>query len=203
MLTRVVVRLGALQARPRHRSRPDRRGAGHQPQAMGHRDAPDFRVHRRAPARATAPCARVFAVGDEKQSIFSFQGAAPREFDAPPQGIPERDSATPGSSSTSVSFTYSFRSGPAILQCGRRRVPGSRGDLPQHHMRTTTGIRCTSRWPTPRRAWSNCGSWPKPTTGRTSRAGARRSTASPRPARGKAGAAHPAPRSSGWSRAAP
>ena len=23
----------------------------------------------------------VFAVGDEKQSIFSFQGAAPREFD--------------------------------------------------------------------------------------------------------------------------
>ena len=25
----------------------------------------------------------IFAVGDEKQSIFSFQGAAPREFDAP------------------------------------------------------------------------------------------------------------------------
>ena len=31
----------------------------------------------------------VFAVGDEKQSIFSFQGAAPREFDAAPQGAEE------------------------------------------------------------------------------------------------------------------
>ena len=31
----------------------------------------------------------VFAVGDEKQSIFSFQGAAPREFDAAPPRVEE------------------------------------------------------------------------------------------------------------------
>ena len=36
----------------------------------------------------------VFAVGDEKQSIFSFQGAAPREFDAPPASW-SRSSKTP------------------------------------------------------------------------------------------------------------
>ena len=35
-----------------------------------------------SPARARAAAQRtIFAVGDEKQSIFSFQGAAPREFD--------------------------------------------------------------------------------------------------------------------------
>ena len=74
-------RLGALQARPRHRPHPGRRGAGHQPEAMGdHRRSLAARVHRRRRARA-ARCARtIFAVGDEKQSIFSFQGAAPAEF---------------------------------------------------------------------------------------------------------------------------
>ena len=47
MLDRVVVRLGALQARPRRRSRADRRGAGHQPAAMGHRRAHHRRIHLR------------------------------------------------------------------------------------------------------------------------------------------------------------
>jgi ATP-dependent helicase/nuclease subunit A len=56
----------------------------------------------------------VFAVGDEKQSIFSFQGAAPREFDkmrrafaTACQGI-ERDLRY-------LPFRHSFRSGPNIL----------------------------------------------------------------------------------------
>ena len=31
----------------------------------------------------------IFAVGDEKQSIFSFQGAVPREFDRAPRGAAE------------------------------------------------------------------------------------------------------------------
>jgi ATP-dependent helicase/nuclease subunit A len=57
----------------------------------------------------------VFAVGDEKQSIFSFQGAAPREFDARRRELQRKFTAA-GLEFDPVSFTYSFRSGPAILQ---------------------------------------------------------------------------------------
>jgi ATP-dependent helicase/nuclease subunit A len=57
----------------------------------------------------------VFAVGDEKQSIFSFQGAAPREFDARRRELKKRFTDA-GLKFDPVSFTYSFRSGPAILQ---------------------------------------------------------------------------------------
>ena len=57
----------------------------------------------------------VFAVGDEKQSIFSFQGAAPHEFDAR-RRLLERKFRDAGLKFDPVSFTYSFRSGPAILQ---------------------------------------------------------------------------------------
>lgn len=57
----------------------------------------------------------VFAVGDEKQSIFSFQGAAPREFDLRRREL-RRKFEDAGLKFDPVSFTYSFRSGPAILQ---------------------------------------------------------------------------------------
>jgi ATP-dependent helicase/nuclease subunit A len=57
----------------------------------------------------------MFAVGDEKQSIFSFQGAAPREFDSRRRGL-ERKFIDAGLKFDPVSFTYSFRSGAAILQ---------------------------------------------------------------------------------------
>src|SRR5438034_6663637 len=56
----------------------------------------------------------VFAVGDEKQSIFSFQGAAPREFDLRRRAL-QRKFEGAGLKFDAVSFTYSFRSGPAIL----------------------------------------------------------------------------------------
>jgi ATP-dependent helicase/nuclease subunit A len=56
----------------------------------------------------------IFAVGDEKQSIFSFQGAAPREFDTRRRGL-QRKFADAGLKFDPVSFTYSFRSGTAIL----------------------------------------------------------------------------------------
>ena len=49
--------MGALQARSRHRSCADRRGAGHQPEAVGDRAAPDRRVHGR-PGRARGRRAR-------------------------------------------------------------------------------------------------------------------------------------------------
>ena len=57
----------------------------------------------------------VFAVGDEKQSIFSFQGAAPHEFADRRQRFGARFKAA-GLAFETISFTYSFRSGPAILQ---------------------------------------------------------------------------------------
>src|SRR5258705_1194087 len=57
----------------------------------------------------------IFAVGDEKQSIFSFQGAAPHEFDSRRRGL-ERKFIDAGLKFDPVSFTYSFRSGAAILQ---------------------------------------------------------------------------------------
>lgn len=56
----------------------------------------------------------VFAVGDEKQSIFSFQGAEPREFDARRRELHRRFTAA-GLKFDPVAFTYSFRSGAAIL----------------------------------------------------------------------------------------
>jgi ATP-dependent helicase/nuclease subunit A len=57
----------------------------------------------------------VFAVGDEKQSIFSFQGAAPREFDIRRWELKKKfeDAEL---RFESIPFTYSFRSGQAILK---------------------------------------------------------------------------------------
>jgi ATP-dependent helicase/nuclease subunit A len=57
----------------------------------------------------------IFAVGDEKQSIFSFQGAAPHEFDLRRREL-DRRFTNAGLKFDPVSFTYSFRSAPAILQ---------------------------------------------------------------------------------------
>jgi ATP-dependent helicase/nuclease subunit A len=57
----------------------------------------------------------VFAVGDEKQSIFSFQGAAPREFDDRRRRWRQTFEGA-GLTFERVPFTYSFRSGAAILQ---------------------------------------------------------------------------------------
>src|SRR6266702_2871976 len=56
----------------------------------------------------------VFAVGDEKQSIFSFQGAAPHEFDARRRELNRKFTAA-GLKFDPVAFTYSFRSGATIL----------------------------------------------------------------------------------------
>jgi ATP-dependent helicase/nuclease subunit A len=57
----------------------------------------------------------VFAVGDEKQSIFSFQGAAPHEFDERRHRWQQKFEGA-GLKFERVPFTYSFRSGEAILQ---------------------------------------------------------------------------------------
>ncbi|MGH6822435.1 MAG: UvrD-helicase domain-containing protein, partial [Methylocella sp.] len=55
-----------------------------------------------------------FAVGDEKQSIFSFQGAAPHMFDKMRQEFDKRFSDG-GQSFANVRLTDSFRSAPGVL----------------------------------------------------------------------------------------
>jgi ATP-dependent helicase/nuclease subunit A len=57
----------------------------------------------------------IFAVGDEKQSIFSFQGAAPREFDLQGREL-ERKFTEARLQFERLAFKHSFRSGTAILQ---------------------------------------------------------------------------------------
>ncbi|MGD9769369.1 MAG: double-strand break repair helicase AddA, partial [Pseudolabrys sp.] len=56
----------------------------------------------------------IFAVGDEKQSIFSFQGAAPREFDEMRRAFTELSRGVE-QELRHVKFQYSFRSGPNVL----------------------------------------------------------------------------------------
>ncbi len=56
----------------------------------------------------------LFAVGDEKQSIFSFQGAVMREFDLRRRDFERRFGAAQ-LSFKSVNFNYSFRSGAGVL----------------------------------------------------------------------------------------
>ena len=56
----------------------------------------------------------IFAVGDEKQSIFSFQGAEPHQFDRRRRELQRRFQEA-GLTFDPVSFTYSVRSGAAIL----------------------------------------------------------------------------------------
>ncbi|HEY6994942.1 MAG TPA: double-strand break repair helicase AddA [Xanthobacteraceae bacterium] len=56
----------------------------------------------------------VFAVGDEKQSIFSFQGAAPREFEVMHRTFDALSKAV-AHDFRYVRFRHSFRSGPNVL----------------------------------------------------------------------------------------
>jgi ATP-dependent helicase/nuclease subunit A len=56
----------------------------------------------------------IFAVGDEKQSIFSFQGAAPREFAVMHHAF-EKLSKAAEHEFRHVRFRHSFRSGPNVL----------------------------------------------------------------------------------------
>src|ERR1700730_6914885 len=56
----------------------------------------------------------IFAVGDEKQSIFSFQGAAPREFEGMHRGL-NKLSREAEPDFRYVRFRHSFRSGANVL----------------------------------------------------------------------------------------
>ncbi len=58
----------------------------------------------------------IFVVGDKKQSIYSFQGADPREFDRMQRDFADRLAAT-GTPLQSRVLAWSFRSSGAILTC--------------------------------------------------------------------------------------
>ncbi|MDQ8731918.1 double-strand break repair helicase AddA [Bradyrhizobium sp. LHD-71] len=82
----------------------------------------------------------IFAVGDEKQSIFSFQGAAPHEFDERRRDFRAKFEAA-NLRFAPVSFNYSFRSGVSILQSVQstfqaqaiyRSITSDRDGMPAH-----------------------------------------------------------------------
>ncbi|MFY0616075.1 double-strand break repair helicase AddA [Shimia sp.] len=56
----------------------------------------------------------IFVVGDQKQSIYSFQGADPAEFDRMREEFANRLEPT-GNHLQNLSLEYSFRSSPAVL----------------------------------------------------------------------------------------
>jgi ATP-dependent helicase/nuclease subunit A len=58
----------------------------------------------------------IFVVGDKKQSIYSFQGADPREFDRMREEFATKLNASQ-QAFQSTALEYSFRSSPAILRC--------------------------------------------------------------------------------------
>ena len=97
----------------------------------------------------------VFAVGDEKQSIFSFQGAAPREFDLRRQRIGSRFAAA-GLDFEPISFTYSFRSGAAVLRAVEHAfrspdiygsITTDRDGMPPHEALDDAGPGLIELWP--------------------------------------------------------
>lgn len=57
----------------------------------------------------------IFVVGDKKQSIYSFQGADPREFDRMQRDFGSRLENS-GQALRKLTLDYSFRSSPAILR---------------------------------------------------------------------------------------
>ncbi|HZR75027.1 double-strand break repair helicase AddA [Bradyrhizobium sp.] len=97
----------------------------------------------------------VFAVGDEKQSIFSFQGAAPREFAERRQRFSSRFKAA-GLDFESISFTYSFRSGAGVLRAVEsafaspevyQSITTDRDGMPPHLSLDDAGPSLIELWP--------------------------------------------------------
>jgi ATP-dependent helicase/nuclease subunit A len=97
----------------------------------------------------------VFAVGDEKQSIFSFQGAAPREFAERRQRFSTRFKAA-GLDFESISFTYSFRSGAGVLRAVEsafassevyKSITTDRDGMPPHLALDDAGPSLIELWP--------------------------------------------------------
>src|ERR1700733_4076193 len=96
----------------------------------------------------------IFAVGDEKQSIFSFQGAAPNELADRRQHFQSRFRAA-GLKFDPVSFTYSFRSGQSVLRAVEsafqvedvyRSITSDRDGMPPHLALADAGPSLIDLW---------------------------------------------------------
>jgi len=96
----------------------------------------------------------IFAVGDEKQSIFSFQGAAPREFDTRRRRFRARFEAA-GLKFESVSFAHSFRSGAGVLHAVERTfrepaifrsITSDEAGMPEHLALGDAAPACVELW---------------------------------------------------------
>ena len=96
-------RLGALQARSRHRSSADRRGAGYQPGAVGHRQPAGLGVHRRR--RRARHAGALDLRGRRREAV---------------------DLLVPGRGAGSIR-----RDGPAVRACSRGRQPAFPADRVQ------------------------------------------------------------------------
>ena len=115
----------------------------------------------------------IFAVGDEKQSIFSFQGAAPREFEVMHRSF--HGLAAGRRTRVSPCALPPFVS----LRPERARAPSTRSLLEPRHLPGSPPMRsrpCTSRCPTPHRGWWRSGTRSSPRANARSRPGMRRST---------------------------
>jgi ATP-dependent helicase/nuclease subunit A len=97
----------------------------------------------------------MFAVGDEKQSIFSFQGAAPLEF-AERRARFSSSFKAAGLDFESISFTYSFRSGAGVLRAVEsafqspdvyRSITTDQDGMPQHEALDDAGPSLIELWP--------------------------------------------------------
>ncbi|MFZ1170395.1 MAG: UvrD-helicase domain-containing protein, partial [Bradyrhizobium sp.] len=97
----------------------------------------------------------MFAVGDEKQSIFSFQGAAPLEFAERRASFSSSFKAA-GLGFESISFTYSFRSGAGVLRAVEsafqspdvyRSITTDRDGMPRHEALDDAGPSLIELWP--------------------------------------------------------
>ncbi|NTS32747.1 double-strand break repair helicase AddA [Phyllobacterium sp. BT25] len=85
----------------------------------------------------------LFAVGDEKQSIYSFQGAIPEDFAAHGRAT-ERNADQADLSFAKVSLNFSFRSAPDVLSAVDRvfaRAEAHRGFGRDHGSTVHTAIR--------------------------------------------------------------
>src|SRR6476659_10093613 len=96
----------------------------------------------------------IFAVGDEKQSIFSFQGAAPREF-AERRLHFQTKFRQAKLQFEPVSFTYSFRSGTSVLRGVEsafkaqeiyQSITSDRGGMPAHEALEDAGPSLVEIW---------------------------------------------------------
>ena len=149
----LVRRLGALQARSRHRPRADRRGAGHQPQAVEHRahDRVGIRSRRRAPQRAAHGVR-----GRRREAVDLLvpgRGAARLRRNAARVRQPIQHAGA----GLALSCASTTRSAPARPCSAASTGCSARARSTPASPPTRPACRRTCRCPTPRPGWSSCG----------------------------------------------